>query len=350
MALKVLHHPHGHSVKMGRKRPSTPFTGLHLKKYLRTDVVTLPPLPFGYGADATAALAQMYLNDTLGDCVIAAGLHAEGVITGNAGDEIVYNDEIAQTAYGWCGYVPGNAATDQGCEITTVLDNWVSTGWPGPGSPAAGYLAVDPTNKTEVQTAIYLFENLIFGMELPDAWTNPMPSASGFTWDVAGAPDPNQGHCVAGFDATAQGISFATWAMTGTLTYAAIAEYCAATNNGELYVVITQDLINAASQKAPTGLDWAQLVADYNAMGGSLTPPTPGPTPAPTPGPTPAPTPGPTPAPTPQPTPGPTPAPSAGVVLFPPNTTGLVVAAHGHHPQTIETLPAHVIGYYVSGS
>ena len=337
MVLKILRHPHGYSVKMGRSRPSKAFTGLHLKDYMKTSALpVLPPMPFGYGAKAALALQQMYLNNTYGCCVIAAGMHAEGVATGNAGDEILYSDQNVETAYGWCGFVPGNPSTDQGCVITQVLDKWVTSGWPGGGQPAAGYLAVDPTNIAEIQTALYLFENLMFGAELPDAWISPFPATSGFTWDVAGAADPHNGHCFAGYDATAQGVSIATWGMTGTLTYAAIADYCASGNNGELYVVITQDLLSAATTSAPNGLDWVQLVSDFDAMGGNIAPPQPAPPPQPVP-----------PPPVPPP-PVPPPAPVGGVVPWPAGTTSIVIGAHGRQPQTLVPIPPHSIGYFIN--
>jgi hypothetical protein len=38
---------------------------------------------------------------------------------------------------------------------------------------------------------------------------------------------------------------------------------------GEAYVVLTQDILNQASQMSPLGLDWAQLQADFAALGGT---------------------------------------------------------------------------------
>jgi hypothetical protein len=61
--------------------------------------------------------------------------------------------------------------------------------------------------------------------------------------------------------------------MLGTLTDAAIAKYATKTGEGELYTVISQDAINKAAAKAPAGFDWSQLVADFDSMGGSVSPP-----------------------------------------------------------------------------
>lgn len=321
--LKTIHDQHGRAHKMGRKRPTEHYHGKKLSDYMLHEAlpsVTVPSLPFGYGTAAVTALGEMYGNDNWGDCVIAAVMHDEGVVSANAGDEVTYTMADVTTAYGWCGYVPNDPSTDQGCEVLPVLQKWVTDGLPGGGSKAAGPLAVDPTNQAEIQMAVYLFENLVFGMELPDAWVTPMPSASGFVWDVAGDPDPQNGHSVCGYDCTADGVSIVSWAMTGTITYAAVAEYCAASANGELYVMLTQDLINKASAKAPTGFDWAQLVADFDAMGGSVVAPTPSPTPTPTP--------------TPTPSPSPIPPLPAGAVALPVGAEGIVVMSLHHGGST----------------
>ncbi len=41
----------------------------------------------------------------------------------------------------------------------------------------AGWMAVNAADPHEYRTALWLFENLYFGIELPDAWINPMPSS-----------------------------------------------------------------------------------------------------------------------------------------------------------------------------
>jgi hypothetical protein len=59
--------------------------------------------------------------------------------------------------------------------------------------------------------------------------------------------------------------------MLGMITNAATAEYTSATNFGELYAVLSQSGLNRAKGRAPNGLDWAQLEADFAAMGGQAT-------------------------------------------------------------------------------
>ena len=285
--MKTVHTPHlGRDVKLGgRKARRVWGPHLQLGKYLRA---AMPDTPAScdYTAQAMASLSNVYDNDTLGCCVIAGLNHVMGVETGNAdGGQpvVVTNDQIVKEYGAIGGYVPGDAATDQGCDEKTAFDYYSQQGWSN-GTKAAGYLAVDATNRAEVQAAIYLFENVIYGVSLPDGWVNPFPGGNGFTWDVAGAPDPQNGHCfvAAGYDAT--GTKICTWGLLGTLTWAANAAYAVdSAQGGMLWVILSPDEISKAQSKAPNGVDWSSLVSDFDAIGGNIqpTPPVPAPSPAP---------------------------------------------------------------------
>jgi hypothetical protein len=272
MAIKAIHHPAtGRTVKFGRKRPVARCPRFKLKNYLMRGMPAPPP-SCDYTRSALSALSNIYDNDTLGDCVIAGMAHIVGVLTGNAGQKpfIYSNDQIIALYSAIGGYVPGNPASDQGCDEQTALNYWENNGAPAGSHKIAGWLAVDATDPTEYRTALWLFENLYFGIELPDQWVNPMPSASGFVWDVAGAADPNNGHCVAGVAYNAEGVTIDTWGMTGLMTDKAIAQYAVQASGGELYTVVSQDGLSKATQKAPSGFDWSQLVADFDSMGGNV--------------------------------------------------------------------------------
>jgi len=276
--IKTIKHPAGLTFKLGRKRPVARCPRFALKNYL-TKSMPAPPATCDYTKGAKAALSEMYDNDTLGDCVIAGMAHVVGLMTGSAGKKpfLYSNKEIIGLYSAIGGYVPGDPATDQGCDEQTALNYWENNGALPPHTTSktgahkiAGWMTVDATNVEECQTAMWLFENLYFGLELPDAWINPAPSASGFTWDVAGASDPNNGHCVVGVGYNANGIVIDTWGMTGLMTTAAVAMYPTPANSGELYTVVSQDAISTATQKAPSGFDWSQLIADFDSMGGDV--------------------------------------------------------------------------------
>jgi hypothetical protein len=278
----------GQTFKLGRNRPKTRVR-LHMRDYLR--LKDLPPAPAtaDYALAASAVLGQMFENDQYGCCVIAGGYHFTGVETSNAGDAfIASNDQVLGDYAAACGFDPKNPqATDNGCDEQTVFNYWGTTGF-ADGTKLAGSVAIDGTNQTEVMQSIFLFENCFFGIELPDDWVNSMPSASGFVWDVAGDPNPANGHAFLGVGYTAQGVIISTWGMLGLITWAAIAKYATQPAGGQLYALLTPDQISKAQLTAPNGLAWSDLQADFAAIGGAQ------PAPAPAPDPTPTPTTGPT--------------------------------------------------------
>ena len=265
------HAPSRVTYKLGRKRPVARGPRFSLKNYL-TRSFPDPPPTCDYTRAAESALSQVYDNDKLGDCVIAGIAHIVGVMTGNAGQQpFIYTDDQIITLYSAIGgYVPGNPHSDCGCDEETALNYWQNNGAPaGSTHKIAGWLAIDPTDPTEYRAALWLFENLYFGMELPENWVNPFPSGPGFVWDVAGDPIPENGHCVAGFAYDHGGVVIDSWGLQGMLTDAAISKYANPQSQGGLYTVISMDSINRATGKAPSGFDWSQLVADFDSMGGN---------------------------------------------------------------------------------
>ncbi len=256
---------------MGRKRPAHRVR-LHLRNYLALAELPTPPEAVDYSAAAMTALQRIYRNDQLGDCVIAGGYHVVGVATGNAGDLFLATDDQITADYEKIGgYKPGDESTDNGCDEQTAFEKWQADGFAN-GTKLVGAVAVDATSPTELKQGIDLFENCFFGIELPDAWINPFPSATGFVWDVAGEPNPENGHCIVGVGYNSTGIQIATWGIIGTITWAAVAKYAAPTSGGEVYILLTPDQIDKAKGKAPCGLTWDQLLSDFDALAGGIGP------------------------------------------------------------------------------
>jgi hypothetical protein len=265
-------------MKFGRRRPMPGAPKFRLKNYLRAALPTAPT-SVDYTSPAASVLANVYKNDVLGDCVVAGAYHVVGVESGNAGDLFTATDAQILADYSAIGgYVPGQPSTDQGCDEQTALNYWTSTGFAN-GTKLLGYLAVDPSNLPEVQAACWLFENLYFGVELPNAWINPFPSSSGFTWDAAGEPVPENGHCFIGAGYSTSGVIIDTWGMLGTLTWAAVQKYCAQSAGGALYVMLSPDQLAKGSAKAPNGVAWADLLSDFDSIGGHVPVPVPAPAP-----------------------------------------------------------------------
>jgi len=241
----------------------------------------IPPPSCDYSTPALPVLQNILGNDQLGDCVIAGGYHILGIETGNTGSLWTPSmTDILSDYSAIGGYVPGEPSTDNGCDEITAMNYWTSHGFRD-GSKLAGWVAIDPTNVQEVQTAQWLFEDLFFGIELPDSYINPFPSSDGFVWGT-GTPNPENGHCIIGGGYTNQGIGIWTWGLRGTMTYAGIAQLCSQNAGGSLSVLLSYDQIAKGASKAGNGFAWQDLLSDFQAMGGNV-PVTPPPVPSPTP-------------------------------------------------------------------
>ncbi len=256
--------------KLGRKRPSLAARRLQLADYLSPDL----PVPsavehWAKRSPGLPSLENIYGNNTLGDCVEAAAGHMIGLWRGNAGNSLPAPtaEQVIQFYSATSGYVPGDPATDQGSDEITVLNYWVAQGFfPDGSSKIAGWANVNAGNELMMKQCIYLFETGMAALELPDAYINPFPSANGFVWDVAGAPNPANGHAVMAVGYDAQGIRIDTWGLLGTMTWAAVAKYLTTLGQGEFHAVFSADSIASASEEAPNGFNATQLQADLGVF------------------------------------------------------------------------------------
>lgn len=259
----------GKRYAFGRKHPAS--LGPHFKvKNYRLASAPLPPNHISYAPKAMASLSQMFGNDVESDCTIACAAHAEGVFTANSGEVFIPTMDQVNAMYSVCEGPPGYPASDNGCDEVTVLNYWKSAGLAGHKIEA--WMLVDSSNIEEAKTSLWLFENLIFCVDLPDEWVNPLPSDSGFTWNyVAGDPDPENGHCFlgTGYDfryPNKKGFEIDTWGMLGRITPAATSLYTSQNAGGGLYTVLSPEVIIRAKQRAPNGFNWNQLLADFASM------------------------------------------------------------------------------------
>lgn len=275
--LKTIVHPStGRTLKFGRIISTRRSRGFSIERVL--DLSTLPTAPASHDWSAGPALNADGLenvldNDRLGCCTISAGGHIiDQTLAASGNPYSPITPAQVQWAYSAAtGYDPdaaldarGNNPTDAGADETAVLDWWRDHGFLEDGShKILGRANVDATNWPLVTQCCWLFENLYLGISLPDAWVNPFPSENGFTWDVAGNPNPDQGHAI---EACAYGetLRIDTWGLLGEMTPDAVAKYCSPPT-GELHVVLTEDSINKASLKAPTGFDRDQLLSYLEA-------------------------------------------------------------------------------------
>jgi hypothetical protein len=268
----------------GRLQPTEAAIGplMRLARYA-TPTLPDPPDQCDYSQAAAASLSKIYLNNRLGDCVLAGIFHLIGIFTGNAdGQPLIATDDQIIEAYSRIGGYDPNAQlvpgpdgqminpTDRGCDEVTALNAWRDDGVPVGQNRIYGWIPIDATDPRSVKLAMWLFENLFGGVCLPPGWVNPMPQQSDFRWDLAGQPNPREGHCIVFCGFTSDGLIVSTWGLIGLVTWAAIAAYLTQQAGGALYVVISDESISKASGKSGSGFDFRSLVGDFNALGGQL--------------------------------------------------------------------------------
>jgi hypothetical protein len=267
---------HGHHVMFGARRPVVPIRHM-LHEYRTAAPLPAPPAPpLDFSGPALAELSQMNSNDMLGCCVEAQFYHHLGLWTGNAGKLFVATPAQVVSDYSSItGYTPGNPASDQGTDPVGAYEWWAANP-AADGSVLAGAMGFDASavgtamGQLALMQALDLFEGVSVTLQLPAAYTDPMPSAPGFVWDVAGPPDPRQGHCFLAYGYTASGLKIVPWGgLYGTMTWAAVSAYCTAGAGGMLYILLDPDQWTDVAMKAGNGLDRAQLLADFPALGGN---------------------------------------------------------------------------------
>ena len=260
--------PAGRFVKLGRRQPPPGALRIPLLSYLDPARLPAPPASCSYAPLAMDALSKVMRNDALGDCVIAAGYHVVGVETGNAKDPFVASDDQVTADYEAIGgFDPADPeGTDNGCDEVTAFAYWQQHGFAN-GTRLLGWVGLDASDAQQVKSALYLFESVVIGLNLPQEWLDQAQEKKPILWDVAGPPVPANGHCVAAVGYDEHGLQISTWGMLGTITWPALARYATAAAGGDLYAVLTPDQLQKGMAAAPNGVAWQQLIKDFDEIG-----------------------------------------------------------------------------------
>jgi len=242
-------------MRLGRKAIKTDTRTLMFRDYLTPAQPAPPPT-----ADWTKGIRSwgMMLNDTLGDCTIAAVGHAVQVWSANNSGVVTVPDPTVESYYEkWDGYVPGNPSTDAGGVELDVLNNWQKQGFAGKALLA--FADPKPASLLEIHQSIALFGGVYIGLALP------LTAQTQDVWDVVpnGGAKARKGswggHCVFVPKYDQNGFTCITWGQLKTMTLAFWKKYC-----DEAHTLLGQDWL--AAKGAPSGFNEAQLQADLKAI------------------------------------------------------------------------------------
>lgn len=228
--------------------------------------ITVPSI-FGHGNTFTDW--GMLGNDKWGDCVWAGSDHetmllenlANGGVTGK---EIVkFAPENALSDYAAVTGFAYTEATDKGTDVQEALEYRVKTGIvdaSGNRHKIAAYVSIEPGNLAHILEAAYIFDAVGIGIEFPESAMDQFNE--GKVWSVVKGAQIDGGHYIPLVGCPATGnLAFVTWGKRWVMTDQFFSTYC-----DEAYAYITEESLNAKTQKNWGGFDWAQLQADLKIV------------------------------------------------------------------------------------
>jgi len=247
------------SMKLGKAPPLRDPRTLELAEYLRPAELPPPPPSANWATKVTAW--PMMLNNTIGDCTIAAAGHCIEEWTTDAGSPVIVPDATILAVYSAVsGYNPVTHAHDVGATEVKVLNYWRTKGIGGHSIRA--YAALEPGNLDHVRDTVSIFGACYIGLALPisaqtqSVWSVPAGGPTG-----AGAPGSWGGHAVPVVAYDPSGLTVVTWGALKRMTWGFWSAYC-----DEAYAVLSDDFLTA--DRTPAGVDLAALEQDLAEVTG----------------------------------------------------------------------------------
>lgn len=262
--IQQFHHVVKGPIKLGKLPPRVDRRTLKFSDYRSAAKITIP-------AEVSWVTKvpswPMYLNDTLGDCVIAAAGHMVQQWNFYAGRPTVKlsDSDILKGYEAVGGYDPtqtqpdGSNPTDNGCNMIDALNYWRKTGFGG--HKILAYVSIDPTKPQELFEAILLFGNAYLGLGLPisaqneTAWTVPNGGATG-----NGSPGSWGGHCVPAMAASQKSRTVISWGGKYKMSPNFDFDYC-----DESYALLSSEWLETTG-RSPSGFDIAALMVDLKQV------------------------------------------------------------------------------------
>jgi hypothetical protein len=237
---------------LGKRLPRLDVRTLKLSKYIST----LPKPPRGKAYAAKVPSWPIYLNDKLGDCVIAAAGHMIEQWTAYSGTEVSPTDNQILAGYEQIGgYIPGDPTTDNGCVMLEALNTWRTSGIAGHAIQAFAALGSRYFDR-QVRQSVNLFGNCYIGLALPTSAQNQLAWVIDKTIPGNAVAGTWGGHCVPIVGYTDTWLTVVTWGQLLRMSWGFLNTYC-----DEAYAIVTPDFIQQ-NKLSPSGFNIAQLQAD----------------------------------------------------------------------------------------
>ena len=246
-------------LKLGKLPAREGAVRLQLSRYLLPAQLPTPPAEFGH--DGSVASWQMLANDTLGDCVIAGGLH-ETMLWTSIGSSIPPMDDAAAIANyeAIAGYDPDVPSSDRGTDVAHAASYRRRTGLvdaAGHRHKVGAYLALTPGDVQEHLLALYLFGAVGIGIEFPDSAMRQFNQ--GQPWHPVHGAKIEGGHYISAVARRAGQLVVVTWGREQAMTDSFLTTY-----NDESYAYLSSEYLR--QNRNPEGVDLAALKRDLKAL------------------------------------------------------------------------------------
>lgn len=231
---------------------------VQLCDYYTSDLPSIEQLKFPIG-HPNAIKPEMFMNDTLGDCAIAGSIEEVRLANALRGVTVNFTDQTAVQNYREItGYNPDDPNSDQGTDVHQLYAFRQSKGIvdaDGKQHKIVAYAGLTPGNFDELLVALYMFDMVGIGIEVPDYCEAQFEA--GQPWHLLrGYHQIEGGHYIPIVGATDKDTGqLFTWGALGGITRTFYEKY-----NTVSVVALTEELFKDG--KSPEGVDMAKLAAD----------------------------------------------------------------------------------------
>ncbi len=239
--------------KLGKTAPSP--VGFKLKDFTNPSALPQPPKNFGHETLINPSGWGMLGNDEAGDCVIAAKMHIQMLMSSMGKKSADFQTKDAIDLYTkLTGYDPNDPNTDNGTDMKEAAAYWRSTGIQdskGNIHQIKAYVGFEPSNITELYQALYLFGAVDIGIQFPSTAMDQFKKNQ--PWSVVKGAGNEGGHDVC-LVAKRQYIECISWGKIQPMTVGFYGQY-----NDESFAYVSEEAL--CNNKSPEGFDCEGLLA-----------------------------------------------------------------------------------------
>jgi hypothetical protein len=238
----------------GKHEPKVPAKALYLSAYMEAAA------PITYSSvvrwDKAVTHWSVLLNDRIGDCVVAAGLHMRQCWTANAGDEFIPSDGLAQAEYSaLTGYNPNTGENDNGVDENVFCQTWQTAGLGG--NKADGTAVINYTNLDLMKFSIEVFGGVLIGTQVTQQCEDQFDA--GQPWQDGWFFSPVKGlHGIPVLGYDTNYFYACTWGGIVAITPQWVLR-----RFDEAHLIVDKEMLNAKGT-TPGNLNLDQLLADQN--------------------------------------------------------------------------------------